>query len=494
MNDVIPTEAQLDQLKIETRHFINGVYVTSVQRETFQRARPMDGKPGPEIARGRAADIDLAVSAARSAYEAGTWRDLDPAERKRIMLCFSESIRENATELALLETLDTGRPIKAALTVDVASAANSIAWYAELIDKQYDEIAPTGPNDLAMIKRMPLGVVGVITPWNYPLIVTAWKFGPALAMGNSIVHKPAEQSSLSAIKLAKLAVEAGIPKGVLNVVAGYGEDAGDALVKHMDVDLIAFTGSTEVGRLIMANAANTNLKRVALELGGKSPMVVFEDADLDKAATAVAWGFGYHAGQTCHAPTRLLVHESQIEPLSRKVKAVLETIKTAPPFEEAADVSAVIDATQLARIEGYVARAEAAGGERLFGAERILQETGGYYISPGLILTNNQSEIAQEEVFGPVCALIPFSTEAEALQMANDTPYGLAAAVFTRDMSRANRMSQKLRAGTVWINTYDQSNMSTPFGGFKQSGFGRDRSVHALDKYADLKTVWQNFQ
>ncbi len=493
MLDIPTTKERLDQMAVEGRHFIDGAHRGAVNGATYQRNRPMDGLPGPLIARGSAEDIDAAVTAARSAFAAGSWSDLDPAERKVVMLRFAALIRENATELAMLETLDTGRPIQAALSVDVASAANTIAWYAELADKQYDEVAPTGPNDLATIRRMPLGVVGVITPWNYPLIVTAWKLGPALAMGNSVVHKPAEQSSLSAIRLAQLGHEAGLPAGVLNVVAGFGAEAGDALTRHMDVDLIAFTGSTPVGRLVMENAANSNIKRVALELGGKSPVVVFEDADLDKAAEAVAWGFAYHAGQTCHAPTRLLCHESQVEPLAAKIEKVLQDIPTGHPFDDASQVGAVIDEKQLQRILGYVERAEAAGDKRLFGAERIMEDSGGTYMSPGIFLTNNASEIAQEEVFGPVLAMIPFATEAEALQMANDTPYGLAAAVFTQDMSRANRMSNRLRAGTVWINTYDRANMSTPFGGFKQSGFGRDRSVHALDKYADLKTVWHSF-
>lgn len=487
------TQAGLDTLHVETRHFIGKGYQASFDGATYQRIRSMDGQAGPEIARGSVADVDAAVGAARTAFEAGTWRDLDPSERKAVMLRFAALIRENAHELALLETHDTGRPVQAALSVDVASAANSIAWYGELADKQYDEVAPTGPNDLATIRRMALGVVGVITPWNYPLIVTAWKLGPALAMGNSVVHKPAEQSSLSAIRLAGLAREAGLPEGVLNVVTGFGAEAGDALAHHMDVDLIAFTGSTAVGRLIMANAANSNLKRVALELGGKSPVVVFEDADLDKAATALAWGFAYHAGQTCHAPTRLLCHESKVKDLTARIQTVLKDIPTGHPFDAGSQVGAVIDEKQLERILDFVARAKDTGDQVLFGAERILAHTGGCYVSPGIVLTDNQSEIAREEVFGPILSMVPFKTEAEALQMANDSPYGLAAAVFTQNMSLANRMSNDLRAGTVWINTYDQANMATPFGGFKQSGFGRDRSIHALDKYADLKTVWQNF-
>lgn len=488
-----PTPALPDLDTLETRHFINGAYVASTSGAVFSKPRPMDGQPGPEISRGAQPEVDAAVAAARHSFDSGVWSNTDPAERKVVLQRFARLIEDNAEELAMLETLDTGKPLSASRDVDVASAARSIAWYAELADKQYDEIAPTGPNDLAQVRRVPLGVVGVITPWNYPLIVSAWKLGPALAAGNSIVHKPAEETSLSALRLAALGKEAGLPDGVLNVVAGLGEEAGDALVRHMDVDLIAFTGSTEVGRLIMANAAGSNLKRVALELGGKSPLIAFEDADLDKVATSLAWGFAYNAGQTCHAPTRLICHKDLIEPLADRTWAVLNDIKVGTPFDPDAQVGALISAEHLARIQGYVSRALQNGGQLLFGAERTLNETGGYYMTPGMILTDNTSEIAREEVFGPVLAVIPFSEEAEALAIANDTPYGLAAAVFTENMGRAHRASSQLRAGTVWINTYDMTNMATPFGGFKQSGFGRDRSSHALDKYTELKTVWQHF-
>jgi len=488
-------ENALSALKPEGRHFIDGGYRAAASGRTFTRLRPMDGKPGAELARGEQVDIDVAVASARAAFESGIWRKKDPLAKKRIMLKWAELLRAHGEELAILETLDVGKPVLASLNVDVRLCADGIQFYAEMIDKLYDEIAPTGPNARALVRKVPLGVIGAITPWNYPMIIDAWKLGPAVAAGNSVVLKPAEQSSLSAIRLAALAVEAGLPAGVLNVVTGYGEEAGKPLALHMDVDMIAFTGSTEVGKLIMGYAAQSNVKRVALELGGKSPLVVFEDADLDAAASAVAWGCFYNSGETCHASTRLLVQRSVQEKLIEKIEAVTKSdIPLAHPFEPSAQIGALIEEAHMVKVLGMIAAGEKEGARRVFGAEQVMSETGGYYISPGLFvdMTNDMS-LARQEIFGPVLAVIPFDTEEEALRLANDTIYGLASAVFTRDMDRAHRFSEALHAGTVWINSYDMSNFSTPFGGFKQSGFGRDRSVHAIDKYCDYKTIWQQF-
>ncbi|WP_117195054.1 aldehyde dehydrogenase family protein [Rhizobium terrae] len=488
-------ENALVHLRPEGRHFIDGEFRASASGETFTRIRPMDGKPGAELARGRAADIDAAVIAARTAFETGVWRRREPLERKRIMLRWADLIREHGEELALLETLDVGKPVLASLNVDVRLCADGIQYYAEMIDKMYDEIAPTGPNARALVRKVPLGVVGAITPWNYPMIIDAWKLGPAIAAGNSVVLKPAEQSSLSAIRLAALAAEAGLPAGVLNVVTGYGEEAGKPLALHMDVDMIAFTGSTEVGKLIMGYAAQSNVKRVALELGGKSPLVVFEDADLDAAASAAAWGCFYNSGETCHASTRLLVQRSVQDKLIEKIEAVTKSdIALAHPFDPSAQIGALIEEEHMRKVLGMIAAGEKEGARRAFGAQQVLTETGGYYVSPGVFvdMTNDMS-LARQEIFGPVLAAIPFDTEEEALRLANDTIYGLAGAVFTKDMDRAHRFSEAIHAGTVWINTYDMSNFATPFGGFRQSGFGRDRSVHAIDKYCDYKTIWQQF-
>ena len=488
-------EKALSTLALDGRHFIDGQSVAAASGRTFTRARPMDGKPGAVLQRGDAADIDRAVAAARVAFASGVWRHKEPLDKKKIMLKWAELIRAHGEELALLETLDVGKPVLASLNVDVRLCADGIQYYAEMIDKMYDEIAPTGPNARAMVRKVPIGVIGAITPWNYPMIIDAWKLGPAIAAGNSVVLKPAEQSSLSAIRLAGLAIEAGLPAGVFNVVTGFGEETGKPLALHMDVDMIAFTGSTEVGKLIMGYAAQSNVKRVALELGGKSPLVVFEDADLDAAASAAAWGCFYNSGETCHASTRLIVHRSVQQALIEKIETVAKTdIALAHPFEPSAQIGALIEKEHMDKVLGMISAGEKEGARRAFGAEQVLSDTGGYYISPGVFVDmSNDMSLARQEIFGPVLAAIPFDTEEEALKIANDTIYGLAGAVFTRDMNRAHRFSEAIHAGTVWINTYDMSNFATPFGGFKQSGFGRDRSVHAIDKYCDYKTIWQQF-
>jgi 4-(gamma-glutamylamino)butanal dehydrogenase len=488
-------EKAFADMRAEGRMFIDGKLAEAVSGTTFTRVRSMDGKPGATLARGTSADVDAAVASARKAFAAGVWRHMEPLARKKIMLKWADLIRAHGEELALLETMDVGKPVMASLGVDVRLCADGIQYYGEMIDKMYDEIAPTGPKDRALVRKVPLGVIGAITPWNYPMIIEAWKLGPALAAGNSVVLKPAEQSSLTAIRLAQLAFEAGLPAGVFNVVTGYGEETGKPLALHMDVDMIAFTGSTEVGKLIMGYAAQSNLKRVALELGGKSPFVVFADADLDAAASAVAWGCFYNAGETCHASTRLVVHRSVQDALIAKIKAVTASdITLGHPLDPSAQIGALIEREHMDKVLGMIAAGEKEGGRRAFGAEQVMAETGGSYISPGVFVDmSNDMALARNEIFGPVLVSIPFDSDEEALALANDTIFGLAGAVFTKDMDRAHVMSEALHAGTVWINTYDMSNFATPFGGFKQSGFGRDRSVHAVDKYCDYKTIWQHF-
>ena len=387
-------ENVLSALRPEGRHFINGELSMSSSGETFTRKRPMDGKPGGTLARGNAADIDRGVAAARAAFESGIWRHKDPSEKKKVMLKWAQAIRDHGDELALLETLDVGKPVMASLNVDVRLCADGIQFYGEMIDKLYDEVAPTPPSERAIVRKVPIGVIGAITPWNYPMIIDAWKLGPAIAAGNSVVLKPAEQSSLSAIRLAQLGFEAGLPAGVLNVVTGYGEETGKPLALHMDVDMIAFTGSTEVGKLIMGYAAQSNVKRVALELGGKSPLVVFADADLDAAASAVAWGCFYNSGETCHASTRLIVERSVQDALIAKIEAVTKSdITLAHPLEPTAQIGALIEEEHMNKVLGMVAAGEKEGARRAFGAERVLSETGGYYVSPGVFvdMTNDMS-------------------------------------------------------------------------------------------------------
>jgi acyl-CoA reductase-like NAD-dependent aldehyde dehydrogenase len=337
--------------------------------------------------------------------------------------------------------------------------------------------------------------VGAIVPWNYPLIISCWKVGPALLTGNSVVLKPAEQSPLSGIRLGELALEAGVPPGVFNVVPGFGEEAGKALALHPDVDLIAFTGSTEVGRLMLRYASESNLKRVALECGGKTAQVVFADADLEAAAYGIAWGIYYNSGETCHAGSRLIVHESVKEALLEAIARVTATITLGHPLEASTQMGALIDEKHMQRVLGFIEGAVADGARLALGGHRALKESGGFYVEATVLDgVRPQMKVAQEEVFGPVLAVMTFRDEAQAVRLANDTPYGLAAAVWTADMNVAHRLTHALRGGTVWVNTFDRSTMATPFGGFKLSGSGRDRSAHAIDKYSDLKTIWTAYR
>jgi 4-(gamma-glutamylamino)butanal dehydrogenase len=484
-------------LKPEGRAFIDGAYVAALSGKTWSKTSPVDGRAFAEVADCDAADIDRAVAAARRSFEAGVWRDADAAQKKKVLLRFAELIREHTDEIALLETLDVGKVIANAIAVDVPFCANCIQFYAEYADKLYDEVAPAaGPNEVAMVRKEPLGVVGAIVPWNYPLIIAAWKIGPALVAGNSVVLKPAEQSPLGALYLAKLAKEAGIPDGVFNVVPGFGEKTGKPLALHADVDMIAFTGSTEVGKLMLTYAGQSNMKRVALECGGKSPHVVMPDADLRAAAEAIAWGIYYNQGETCHAGSRVLAHESIRAELVRLIAEAQRTqIPLGHPFEASSQLGAVIEKGHMERVLGYIELGVKEGARIAHGGKRALEETGGYYIEPTILDdARNDMRIAQEEIFGPVVVVIPFTEEAEAIRLANDSIYGLGAAVWTKNMNAAHRLSRAIRAGTVWVNTFDRSSMTTPFGGFKQSGFGRDRSVHAIDKYVDYKTIWVDYR
>lgn len=468
--------------------FIDGKSVPAASGKTFSDFSPTLKKEIANIASGDTEDINRAVQSAKKAFESGVWSEMNPRDKKTIMLRWAELLNQHREELALLETLDVGKPISDSLAVDTRNSARVIQWYAETIDKNYDEIAPAPRNALAMVTREPLGVVGAIVPWNYPMSITSWKLGPALAMGNTIVIKPAENSSLTAVRMAELAIEAGLPEGVFNVVPGLGSEAGAALAGHMDVAKIAFTGSGPTGRKIMQYAAESNMKQVSLELGGKSPQVVLSDCtNLKLAAETIGWAIYYNAGQTCNAGSRIIVESAAKDELFAHLKEFVKTFKVGDPLNPETMMGPLVSKVQRDRVNAYLDIANQS--DVIFGGQKA--EGDNLFVQPTLVSNiDNKSRLAQEEIFGPVLVAIEAKDSDEALKLANETQYGLAASVWTSNVAKAHNFARKLRAGTVWINTFDALDVITPFGGFGASGTGRDKSLHALDAYSALKTTW----
>lgn len=502
MGDVMNVQTEINQpqtvadarkiVSLRTQAFIGGKFVDSLSGKTLSSSSPIDGSHLANVAACDHRDVDHAVSTARAAFEAGHWRNASPNDRRKTLLKFADTLEANAEELALLETLDLGKPIANTTSVDIPLTIETVRYYAEAINKVYDELGPSPSNAVSMIVREPVGVVAAVTPWNFPLLMAAWKFAPALATGNSVIMKPAEQTSLSLLRVAELAAEAGIPAGVFNVLPGDGPSAGKPLALHMDVDAIVFTGSTAVGKLIMGYAAQSNMKRVGLECGGKSPQIVMADCDnLDAAANAAAWGVFYDQGQVCTAGTRLLVQKDIKDQFLEKVAGIAAGLKPGNPLDPKTEFGSLVDETQLNSVLGYIEKGSAEGAHLRAGGKRAMTESGGFYVQPTLFDgVTNEMTIAREEIFGPVISAIEFETLDQALSIANDSIYGLAAGIWTSNVNTAHIAGRALRAGNVWINCWDGSDITTPFGGFKQSGFGRDRSLHAFDKYTELKTIW----
>ncbi|WP_027233971.1 aldehyde dehydrogenase [Leisingera caerulea] len=475
--------------------FIDGTFTDAASGKTFASVNPATGEVLAQVAECDAEDVNRAVAAGRRAFEDGRWSRMAPGDRKAVLLRLADLIRENLEEMALLDSLDMGKLVTDAATIDAPGSAHFFQWYAEAIDKVYDEVAPTGPGDLALVSRVPLGVVGAVTPWNFPLDMATWKAAAALAAGNSVVLKPAEQSPLSALRLAELAAEAGVPDGVFNVVPGYGATAGKALGLHMDVDCLAFTGSTAIGKMFMQYSGQSNLKQVWPETGGKSPNLVFADCeDLDAAADMAAFGIFFNQGEVCSANSRLYVERSIKDAFVEKLIARAEATQPGDPLDPASKMGAIVDEKQTEGIMRFV-EAGKSSAKLVAGGARVTVDGKGCFVQPTIFDdVSHDNPLARDEIFGPVLSVIPFDSEAEAVAMANDSIYGLAASVWTDNLSRACRVADRLHAGTVSVNTVDALSAQTPFGGMKQSGFGRDLSLHSLEKYTALKTTWIKYK
>ncbi|HKO35635.1 MAG TPA: betaine-aldehyde dehydrogenase [Pyrinomonadaceae bacterium] len=472
--------------------FIDGQFVDSESGKTFKSPNPATGETFAEVAEGDKTDVDKAVAAARKAYE-GKWSKMSARDRGRLIYKLSQLIERDAAQLAELETRDNGKPIKESTYIDLPGVVENFEYFAGWATKIEGETIPVPGQMFNYTLREPLGVCGQIIPWNFPLLMAAWKLAPALAAGNTVVLKPAEQTPVTVLELAKLIQEAGFPEGVVNIVTGFGETAGAALASHPGIDKIAFTGSTEVGKMI-ARAAAENLTKVSLELGGKAPNVIFADADLDQAVNGAMMGIFFNQGQVCCAGSRIFVEEKAKDEFLARFKEKAERVKVGDPMDKATLMGPQVSAEQLSRIKGYVdiAREEGATVFSGGGSPELADEfKNGYFFQPTIFSeVDNKMRVAQEEIFGPVSSVITFKDDDELIQKANDTIYGLSAGIWTQNITRAHRFAKAIKAGVVWINTYNMMNAASPFGGYKQSGYGREMGKHALDLYTQVKSVW----
>ncbi len=466
-----------------TGAFIDGSFRPAASGKTFQSINPATGAQIAEVAACGPEDVDFAVSKAREAFEDGRWSRLHPSERKDVLIRLAKLMTRNARELAVLESIDSGKTIFDCETVDVPETIHCLKWHAEAIDKIYDQVSPASDDHIAMVVREPVGVVGLVLPWNFPLLMMAWKIGPALAAGCSVVLKPAEETSLTALRVAELAMEAGVPRGVLNVVPGLGPDVGEPIGRHMDIDMVSFTGSTETGKRFLSYAAESNAKEVVLEMGGKNPAIVMDDAEnLDRAAQHIVNGAFWNMGENCSATSRLIVHEAVRAELIERIKTHMQHWPIGDPLDPENRLGALVSETHAAKVCSYLD-----GGLEVLSGGAV----SGNFVPATLVSAQPGDIHAREEIFGPVLSVISVSSFDEAIRLANDTPYGLCASLFTGNAKRALRGARMLRAGTVTVNSFGEGDISTPFGGWKQSGFGgRDNGLHAHDQYTQLKTIW----
>jgi len=478
-------------LQLRTQAFIDGQFRDAISSRTFVTTNPATGQQLAEVAACDVNDVNVAVAAAKRVFEAGTWSKMQPNDRKHVLQKFAQLLEDNAHELAVLEALDSGKPVSECQTVDVPETIHTIRWHAELIDKIYDATAPTGHAAVTMVVREAIGVVGLVLPWNFPLLMLAWKIAPSLAAGCSIVVKPAKETTLSALRVAELAHEAGIPAGVFNLVPGGGREVGEAIGRHMDIPMVSFTGSTDTGRLFLKYAAESNLKRIVLELGGKNPAVVMNDCeDLDEVAQFVTAGAFWNMGENCSASSRLIVHKDVKDELLGLMAKHLKDWKLGDPLDPDNRLGAMVSKSHFEKVKSYLDYAV----EQKLSIVQGGETEEGVFVQPTIVdNVGRDSKLFVEEIFGPVLSVTSFSTIDEAIELANDTVYGLAASAYTGSLRNALRLSREIRAGVVTVNCFGEGDVTTPFGGYKESGFGgRDKSIWAHDQYTELKTIWIN--